>query len=97
MLEQWRRHTRRALVCAGDFRRRSAPRSAATLKTGVAAAAASVLVLGGGGALSIALANQHHALRLVTCGGRFDAATHQYLSNIIVSAHLVSAHRGSSS
>ncbi len=36
-------------------------------------------------------------LRLVTCGGSFDAATHQYLSNIIVSAHLVSAHRGSSS
>jgi sortase (surface protein transpeptidase) len=31
------------------------------------------------------------ALRLITCGGPFDAATGQYLDNIIVYAHLISA------
>jgi hypothetical protein len=33
-------------------------------------------------------------LRLVTCGGPFDASSGQYLDNIIVYAHLVSAQRG---
>ncbi len=37
---------------------------------------------------------RYPALRLVTCGGAFDAATGQYLDNIIVYAHLVSAQRG---
>ena len=37
---------------------------------------------------------RYPALRLVTCGGPFDAATGQYLDNIIVYAHLVSAQRG---
>lgn len=32
------------------------------------------------------------ALRLLTCGGTFDYQTHHYLSNIVVYAHLVSAH-----
>lgn len=31
------------------------------------------------------------ALRLITCGGPFDASTGQYLDNIIVYAHLVSS------
>ena len=29
------------------------------------------------------------ALRLITCGGPFDAATGSYLDNIIVYAHLI--------
>jgi sortase (surface protein transpeptidase) len=37
---------------------------------------------------------RYPALRLVTCGGPFDAATGQYLDNIIVYAHLISAQRG---
>jgi sortase (surface protein transpeptidase) len=37
---------------------------------------------------------RYPALRLVTCGGPFDAASGQYLDNIIVYAHLVSAQRG---
>jgi hypothetical protein len=36
----------------------------------------------------------HAALRLITCGGDFDAAHHNYLSNIVVYASLVSSHRG---
>ena len=35
----------------------------------------------------------HAALRLITCGGAFDAAHHNYLSNIVVYASLVSSHR----
>lgn len=31
------------------------------------------------------------ALRLITCGGGFNDSTHQYLGNIVVFAHLVSA------
>jgi hypothetical protein len=34
----------------------------------------------------------HAALRLITCGGRFDFSTHNYLSNIVVYASLVSSH-----
>ena len=37
---------------------------------------------------------RYPALRLVTCGGPFAAATGQYLDNIIVYAHLLSAQRG---
>jgi sortase (surface protein transpeptidase) len=37
---------------------------------------------------------RYPALRLVTCGGPFDGATGQYLDNIIVYAHLISAQRG---
>ena len=37
---------------------------------------------------------RYPALRLVTCGGPFDAPTGQYLDNIIVYAHLVLAQRG---
>jgi len=33
------------------------------------------------------------ALRLITCGGPFDAATGEYLDNIIVYAHLTSSQR----
>lgn len=33
-------------------------------------------------------------LRLITCGGRYDEATHSYLSNVIVWARMVSYHRG---
>ena len=29
-------------------------------------------------------------LRLVTCGGLYDEATHRYLDNVVVFAHLVS-------
>ncbi|WP_235875313.1 class F sortase [Saccharopolyspora aridisoli] len=32
---------------------------------------------------------QHAALRLITCGGRFDTATRSYDDNIVVYAHLV--------
>ena len=32
------------------------------------------------------------ALRLITCGGKFDFSTHNYLSNIVVYASLVSSH-----
>lgn len=32
------------------------------------------------------------ALRLITCGGTFDATTHQYLSNTVVFASLTSSH-----
>jgi hypothetical protein len=32
-------------------------------------------------------------LRLITCGGTYDTATHRYLDNIVVFAHLVSVHR----
>ena len=34
----------------------------------------------------------HAALRLITCGGDFDSADHNYLSNIVVYAALVSSH-----
>jgi len=34
----------------------------------------------------------HAALRLMTCGGRFDYAKHSYESNIVVYAALVSSH-----
>ena len=34
----------------------------------------------------------HAALRLITCGGDFDTADHNYLSNIVVYAALVSSH-----
>ena len=30
------------------------------------------------------------SLRLITCGGPFDAATGQYLDNIVVYSHLIS-------
>jgi len=33
------------------------------------------------------------ALRLITCGGKFDFSTHNYLNNIVVYASLVSSHR----
>lgn len=33
------------------------------------------------------------SLRLVTCGGNFDAATGNYLDNIVAFATLVSSHR----
>lgn len=33
------------------------------------------------------------SLRLITCGGSFDNATHAYLSNVVVYATLVSAHQ----
>lgn len=32
-------------------------------------------------------------LRLITCGGKFDFSTHNYLSNIVVYASLVSSHQ----
>ena len=35
----------------------------------------------------------HAGLRLITCGGLFDAATHNYESNIVAYASLVSSHR----
>ena len=35
----------------------------------------------------------HSALRLITCGGRFNTATRSYEDNIVVYAHLVSSHR----
>ena len=35
----------------------------------------------------------HAALRLITCGGKFDPAKASYESNIVVYAHLVSSHR----
>lgn len=35
----------------------------------------------------------HAALRLITCGGRFNPAKASYESNIVVFAHLVSSHR----
>lgn len=34
----------------------------------------------------------HAALRLITCGGKFDFSTHNYLSNIVVYASLTSSH-----
>jgi hypothetical protein len=37
------------------------------------------------------------ALRLLTCGGQFDDATHHYLSNTVVFASLVSSHPASKS
>jgi guanyl-specific ribonuclease Sa len=35
----------------------------------------------------------HAALRLITCGGKFNPAKASYESNIVVYAHLVSSHR----
>ncbi|HEY2044807.1 MAG TPA: class F sortase [Jatrophihabitans sp.] len=35
----------------------------------------------------------HAALRLITCGGKFDLSSHNYLSNIVVYASLISSHR----
>jgi Sortase domain len=35
----------------------------------------------------------HAGLRLITCGGLFDAARHSYESNIVVFASLVSSHK----
>ena len=35
----------------------------------------------------------HAALRLITCGGKFDSANASYESNIVVYAHLASTHR----
>lgn len=35
----------------------------------------------------------HSALRLITCGGRFNTAKRSYEDNIVVYAHLVSSHR----
>ena len=35
----------------------------------------------------------HAALRLITCGGRFDLTSHSYENNIVVYASLVSSHR----
>lgn len=34
----------------------------------------------------------HAALRLITCGGKFDFSTHNYLSNIVAYASLISSH-----
>ena len=34
----------------------------------------------------------HAALRLITCGGKFDLSTHNYESNIVAYASLVSSH-----
>jgi sortase (surface protein transpeptidase) len=34
----------------------------------------------------------HAALRLITCGGKFDFSTHNYESNIVVYASLISSH-----
>ena len=34
----------------------------------------------------------HAALRLITCGGQFDASTRNYLDNIVVYASLVASH-----
>ena len=34
----------------------------------------------------------HAALRLITCGGQFDASTRNYLDNIVVYASLVTSH-----
>ena len=34
----------------------------------------------------------HAALRLITCGGKFDFSTHNYESNIVAYASLVSSH-----
>lgn len=36
----------------------------------------------------------HAALRLITCGGKFDLSTHNYEDNIVAFASLVSSHRG---
>jgi hypothetical protein len=36
----------------------------------------------------------HAALRLITCGGKFDFSAHSYESNIVAFASLVSAHGG---
>jgi hypothetical protein len=36
----------------------------------------------------------HAALRLITCGGRFDLSAHSYEDNIVAYASLVSVHRG---
>ena len=44
--------------------------------------------------LSVYGNTDHAALRLITCGGDFDSADHNYLSNIVVYASLVSSHRG---
>jgi hypothetical protein len=33
------------------------------------------------------------SLRLVTCGGPFDTTTRQYLDNVVVYAHLITAPR----
>ena len=35
----------------------------------------------------------HAALRLITCGGKFDLTSHSYENNIVVYASLVSSHR----
>lgn len=35
----------------------------------------------------------HAALRLITCGGKFDLSSHNYLNNIVVYASLVSSHK----
>jgi sortase (surface protein transpeptidase) len=34
----------------------------------------------------------HAALRLITCGGKFDLSTHNYESNIVAYASLISSH-----
>ncbi|MCW2541501.1 MAG: class sortase [Frankiales bacterium] len=34
----------------------------------------------------------HAALRLITCGGRFDLSTHDYESNIVAYASMISSH-----
>ena len=38
----------------------------------------------------------HAGLRLITCGGTYDAASHRYLDNVVVFARLesVQEHRG---
>lgn len=36
----------------------------------------------------------HAALRLITCGGRFDPSAHSYEDNIVAYASLISSHRG---
>ena len=35
----------------------------------------------------------HAALRLITCGGKFDFSTHNYQNNIVAYASLISSHR----
>jgi sortase (surface protein transpeptidase) len=35
----------------------------------------------------------HAGLRLITCGGTYDAAAHRYLDNVVVFARLTEAHR----
>lgn len=36
----------------------------------------------------------HAALRLITCGGKFDLSTHNYEDNIVAFASLISSHTG---